>query len=221
MWLVNSLGVALIVGIIWWFWLWKPKAIRVVSGNSLTVAVENGSYQPAQIVVPVGRKTTLYFLRKDPSPCASTVVLAQWGISAELPLDKEVQLAIEPQSTGVFPFTCQMQMYRGEIHVVDNDESEEKLMTDSTSELQPRCVFCHMDTTLRYLKLDLCEICRDQVYDFLWVSAVQAMVAVVFSLGVLFFLIEEVLLFIVLVIVKHKIPPPWQQGDEGCGHDKP
>lgn len=94
-------------------------------------------------------------------------------------------------------------------------------MVDTASESHRRCVFCHMDTTLRYLKLDLCEICRDQVYDFLWVSAVQVLVTIVFSLGGLFFLMQEIMLFIVLVIVKHRIPPPWQRGDSGCGHDNP
>lgn len=121
MWLVNILGIALMVGIVWWFWLWRPKSIAEVSNSLQAVIVENGSYQPANLVVPVGRKTTLRFRRMDPSPCASTVVFAEWGISADLPLEKEVQVSIEPQSTGVFPFTCQMQMYRGKVHVVDDE----------------------------------------------------------------------------------------------------
>ena len=121
MWLVNILGVALMGFIIWWFWLWKPKVFVAASNAVQRVVVENGSYQPANLVVPVGRKTTLHFLRKDPSPCSSTVVLPQWELSAELPLDEEVEVTITPQETGVFPFTCQMQMYRGDIHVVGDD----------------------------------------------------------------------------------------------------
>ena len=75
-----------------------------------------------------------------------------------------------------------------------------------------RCPFCRMPTELRFAGLPVCAICRDQLYDFLWVSAVQAVVAVAFSLGVLFFLVEEILLFAVLVFVKHRIPPPWERG---------
>ena len=78
-----------------------------------------------------------------------------------------------------------------------------------------KCLFCRMKETQRFLRLNVCEICRDQVYDFLWVSAVQAVVAVVFSLGPLFFLLEEVLLFGVLVFVKHRFPPPWQRDHMG------
>ena len=121
MWLINTLGIALMGFIVWWFWLWKPKQIPRVTNTVQRVVVENGSYQPANLVVPLGRETTLHFLRKDPSPCSSTVVFPQWDLSAELPLNEEVEVTITPREIGVFPFTCQMQMYRGDIHVVGDD----------------------------------------------------------------------------------------------------
>jgi hypothetical protein len=68
-----------------------------------------------------------------------------------------------------------------------------------------------MPTDLRLARIPVCGICRDQLYDFAWVSAVQAVVAVVLGLGGLFFLIEEILLFFVLVFVRHRIPPPWER----------
>ena len=74
-----------------------------------------------------------------------------------------------------------------------------------------QCLFCRMSTTIRFLRLPMCSICRDQFYDFLWASGVQAVVASAFRLGGLFFLVEEVLLFSVLVLVKHRIPPPWER----------
>ena len=74
-----------------------------------------------------------------------------------------------------------------------------------------RCPFCRMPTDLRFARIPTCAICRDQLYDFVWVSAVQAVVAVVFGLGGLFFLIEEILLFAVLIFVRHRIPPPWER----------
>ncbi len=80
---------------------------------------------------------------------------------------------------------------------------------------QRKCVFCHMRTDQRYLRLHVCEICRDQLYDFLWVSGVQGVVSLIFSLGPLFFLVEEVLLFGVLIFVKHRFPPPWQDNHSG------
>ncbi len=69
-----------------------------------------------------------------------------------------------------------------------------------------------MQTELRFAGIATCAICRDQLYDFAWVSVVQALVAFAFGLGGLFFLVEEILLFAVLVFVKHRIPPPWERG---------
>jgi len=69
-----------------------------------------------------------------------------------------------------------------------------------------------MPTDLRLAGIPTCVICRDQLYDFMWVSVVQAIVVVLFSLGGLVFLVEEILLFAVLVFVKHRIPPPWERG---------
>lgn len=67
-----------------------------------------------------------------------------------------------------------------------------------------------MNTIHRYLRVNVCEICRDQLFDFVWVTVVQAIVVVVFALGPLFFIVEEVLLFAVLIFIKHRFPPPWQ-----------
>jgi hypothetical protein len=36
-------------------------------------------------------------------------------------------------------------------------------------------------------------------------------VTVVFHLGGMVFLVQEILLFLVLIVVKHRLPPPWQR----------
>ncbi len=82
---------------------------------------------------------------------------------------------------------------------------------ETVTEKQRRCFVCRMSTTLRFLRLNVCEICRDQIYDFLWGSGVQALVTLAFNLGGMVFLVQEVLLFSVLVVVKHRLPPPWQR----------
>lgn len=79
-------------------------------------------------------------------------------------------------------------------------------MTQDT-QLRPwRCLFCRMQTGVRLFRMSVCSICQDQVQDFLWVSVLQgALVATGFITG-LQFVVEEVLLFAVLVIVKHRLP---------------
>ncbi len=75
---------------------------------------------------------------------------------------------------------------------------------------QRRCWFCFMQTSLRWLGIPLCPICRDQLYDFLWVSVVQTIVWLLGGIDSLFFVIDEILLFLVLVVVKHRLPAPWE-----------
>lgn len=72
-----------------------------------------------------------------------------------------------------------------------------------------RCWFCFMQTSLRWLGIPLCTICRDQLYDFIWVSAVQTIVWAFGGIEGWFFVIDEILLFVVLVLVKHRVPVPW------------
>ena len=78
------------------------------------------------------------------------------------------------------------------------------------NEINLRCIFCRMSTSLRLGVVPLCSICRDQLYDFFWVSLVQISMWGLGAISGFMFVVEEILLFIVLVIVKHRIPPPWE-----------
>jgi plastocyanin domain-containing protein len=115
---INFLGLLLIGLIIWWFWLYKPKEVNAVEGV-ITIRVENGTYQPSRIRLSAGKPVILRFVRKDASPCAGTVVFADYDISEELPLDKEKDITLPAREAGEYSFTCQMQMYRGELIITD------------------------------------------------------------------------------------------------------
>lgn len=90
-------------------------------------------------------------------------------------------------------------------------------MSEETVETQPwRCLFCRMQTGVRLFRIPLCAICRDQVQDFVWVSGIQgALVAAGFISG-LQFAVEEVLLFGVLVLVKHRLPSIFDRFVQGA-----
>ena len=117
MWLVNLTGLVLIGLIVWWFWLYRPREVRS-SGGRLRIVVGEGTYQPARVELPAAAPAILEFLRQDPSPCAEVVVFPALGLSAELPLDRVVSVRLPPLTPGRYVFHCQMQMYRGEVHVV-------------------------------------------------------------------------------------------------------
>jgi hypothetical protein len=53
----------------------------------------------------------------------------------------------------------------------------------------------------------MCPICKDQVQDFLWVSAVQSSIVAFGGMSRLFFVVDEILLFAVLIFAKHKVNP--------------
>jgi len=111
-WLINIAGVALIALIVWWFWLVKPAARRATE-SGVEVLVADGVYTPARIEVTSGQPVRLRFLRKDPSACAEKVVFADLGVAADLTLNQPVEVTVTPPRPGEYPFTCQMQMYRG------------------------------------------------------------------------------------------------------------
>ncbi len=68
-----------------------------------------------------------------------------------------------------------------------------------------------MRSTVRWMGVPICPICRDQLYDFVWVSVVQTIVWLLGGIDGWFFVIDEILLFLVLVVVKHRLPAPWEQ----------
>ena len=74
-----------------------------------------------------------------------------------------------------------------------------------------RCWFCRMPSPHRWLGIPVCGICRDQLYDFFWVTVVQTVVWLFGGMDGLFFVINECLLFFVLIFVKHWVPTPWDR----------
>lgn len=80
-------------------------------------------------------------------------------------------------------------------------------MTDQRSETKPwRCLFCRMPTGVRLFRIPVCHICGDQLQDFVWASGIQGALVAVGLLGNAQFLAEEILLFGVLVVIKHRLP---------------
>lgn len=113
---INITGLLLIILIVYWFWLSKPKSLKT-SGHTITVLVKDGVYSPARIEIEAGKPVKLNFLREDPSPCAEKVIFTSLNISEDLPINKEKMIEIEIKQPGEYEFTCQMQMYRGSLIV--------------------------------------------------------------------------------------------------------
>ena len=80
-------------------------------------------------------------------------------------------------------------------------------MPEEAPKSQPwRCLFCRMRTGVRLFRIPVCPICRDQLQDFVWVSGIQGSLVAAGFISGLQFAVEEVLLFGILVLVKHRLP---------------
>ncbi len=101
----------------YWFFLMRPENVVAVTSDSIDITV-NGGYTPEVISIPKGKTTKLNFFRKDPSSCLEEVILSDFKVRKSLPLNKTVTIAITPQKTGEFIFSCGMNMFHGKIRVI-------------------------------------------------------------------------------------------------------
>ena len=114
---INLLGIALIAGIVWWFWLYKPESTKKGDGSQVIV-VENGVYSPSRISIESGKDMSISFIRKDASPCSGTLIFSDLDISEELAVGKIKTIQLPNLEEGTYSFGCQMKMYRGELIVI-------------------------------------------------------------------------------------------------------
>ncbi len=118
-WLVTAFGLALIVFIVWFFWLKKAKGtVATQSGDYQEVLiVVKGGYTPDTIVVKQGRPVRLNFRRDETAACSEMVLFPDFDRSAKLPSGETVPIEFIPKKTGEFEFACQMGMLRGKLIV--------------------------------------------------------------------------------------------------------
>lgn len=115
--LVNAVGVAAMMMIVWWFWLWKPRNALSTQGGVIDIRVANGTYSPSLIDSPAGQPLTLRVLREDASPCAEYLIVDGLGISEALPIDRLHTVSLPALKAGEYRFHCQMNMYQGILRV--------------------------------------------------------------------------------------------------------
>lgn len=117
--IVNVLGLAAIVLIVWYFWLYRREGVQVaeVAGVQQVPITVKGGYDPDVIVVRQGRPVRLLFTRQESSLCSEMVIFDKIGQSAKLPEGETIAVEFTPQESGEIPFQCQMGMLRGKIIV--------------------------------------------------------------------------------------------------------
>ncbi len=118
--IVDIVGLAVVIFIAWYFWLWKPKGVAAAAGaggvQEALITVKGG-YHPDVIAVQAGRPVRLTFLRKETSACSEMVLFPDFNKHASLPTDEAVVIELTPEKPGEYGFQCGMGMLRGKLIV--------------------------------------------------------------------------------------------------------
>ncbi|MBD6615456.1 cupredoxin domain-containing protein [Komarekiella sp. 'clone 1'] len=112
-------GLGLIGLELWWFLFSKNKATKANSEQGiqeLTINVDGG-YEPDRVIVKSGQPVRLNFFRRDPSSCLEKVLLPDFHIAQDLPLNHITPIEFTPPKPGQYQFTCGMNMFRGVVEV--------------------------------------------------------------------------------------------------------
>lgn len=113
-------GIALIIGIGWFFWGPRKSGSRATlasSGYQEAMILVKGGYTPDIIVVQHGKPVRLNFRREESAACSEMVVFGDFGKSAKLPQGEVVPVEFVPEKAGEYEFSCQMGMLRGKLIV--------------------------------------------------------------------------------------------------------
>ena len=119
-WMFALLGTAVILFIIWFFWLKRTTGLRATEttgGYQEAMILVKGGYTPDTIIVRHGRPVRLNFRREETASCSDKVIFADFQKSADLPTGQTVPVEFLPKEPGEFAFGCPMGMFRGRVIV--------------------------------------------------------------------------------------------------------
>ena len=85
--------------------------------QEMNIQVAKG-YHPAKIILKAGLPVKLNFIREDENKCLSKVLIPDFNISLDLPLNKMVSVELTPTKPGSDRFTCGMEMFHGTLEVM-------------------------------------------------------------------------------------------------------
>ena len=85
--------------------------------QKFTVKITERGFEPVSLRLRRGVQARITFLRTTEQTCAKEVVLHDFGIRRDLPLNQPVVVTLTPKTKGEFSYTCGMNMMRGKLIV--------------------------------------------------------------------------------------------------------
>ncbi|WP_175482479.1 cupredoxin domain-containing protein [Thermoflavimicrobium dichotomicum] len=96
--------------------LTEIKAAEKNGVQEIQIHVQANGYFPNQVKAKAGVPVKLRFINHDPSSCASSLVMENFGIRQFLKQGETV-IVLPPQPPGTYLFHCEMNMFSGKIIV--------------------------------------------------------------------------------------------------------
>ena len=93
----------------------QKKAPAEVQTANVTANAQG--YQPASIDLKANVPAKITFVRQSNDTCATEVVIPDYNIKKDLPLNKPVDVEFTPTKAGTVNFACGMNMFRGKLVV--------------------------------------------------------------------------------------------------------
>jgi plastocyanin domain-containing protein len=85
------------------------------TNREVEVSVTDKGFEPSRIEVKKGDTVTLVVTRKTDQTCATGIVVADRGITKDLPLNEPVRVAVGNVEGGEIGFACPMDMIKGTV----------------------------------------------------------------------------------------------------------
>jgi len=97
----------------------KEATVEASPPSELRVAVEvtEDGYRPLEVDAKAGVPLTMVFTRTTDADCGKKVVVPDFGIERELPVNVPVEVSFTPEHTGRIGFMCGMGQMKGAILV--------------------------------------------------------------------------------------------------------
>jgi plastocyanin domain-containing protein len=94
-----------------------PKKAKAKKVQSIALSVTDEGFVPANIKVKKGESYNLVITRKTDQTCARQIVIPDYNVSQNLPLNVPVTIALVPKAAGEINYSCSMGMIHGVLSV--------------------------------------------------------------------------------------------------------
>ena len=85
----------------------------------VTINLTDKGYEPSSFKLQKDVPAKITFVRKSKTTCGTEIVISEYDIKRDLPLNEPVVVEFTPTKAGQFSFACGMNMLSGKIVVLE------------------------------------------------------------------------------------------------------